>query len=48
MVKRSFEVCGITSSDPVKIRDGAFYQKCIEKAQDELDMDEDENDDPFA
>ena len=28
MVKRSFEVCGITSSDPVKIRNGTFYRKC--------------------
>ena len=49
MVRRSFEVCGITSSDPEKVRSGEFLQKCTEKAQDSLNADEDdEEDDPFA
>ena len=49
MVRRSFEVCRITSSDPEKVRSGEFFQKCMGKAQDSLNDDEDdEEDDPFA
>ena len=49
MVRRSFEVCGITSLDPEKVRSEEFFQKCMEKAQDSLNADEDdEADDPFA
>ena len=49
MVRRSFEVCGITSSDPEKVRSGEFFQKCMEKVQDSLNADkDDEKDYPFA
>ena len=49
MMRRSFEVCGITSSDPKKVRSGEFFQKCMEKAQNSLNADEDdEEDDPYA
>ena len=49
MVRRSFEVCRITSSDPEKSSSGEFFQKCMGKAQDSLNGDEDdEEDDPFA
>ena len=49
MVRRSFEVCGITSSDPEKVRSGEFFRKCMGKAQDSLDADkDDEEGDPFA
>lgn len=29
MVKRSFEVCGITSSNPERFRSGKFYELCM-------------------
>ena len=49
MVRRSLEVCGITSLDPEKVCSGEFFQKCMEKVQDSLNVDEDdEEDDPFA
>ena len=49
MVRRSFEVCGITSSDPEKVRSGEFFQKCMEKVQDSLNADKDDKeDDPSA
>ena len=48
MVKRSFDVCGITSTDKNKVRNGSFYKNCMENAskhiEDEDDIDED---DPF-
>ena len=49
MVKSSFEVCGISSSDPQKVRNGKFYKECMEKALGDLkDEDLDENEeDPF-
>ena len=49
MVKSSFEVCGISSSDPQKVRNGKFYKECMEKALGDLndeDLDESEED-PF-
>ena len=49
MVQKSFEVCGITSSDPERVRSGEFFQKCMEKAHQSLDAEDDEeNDDPFS
>ena len=49
MAKSSFEVCGISSSDPQKVRNGKFYKECMEKALGDLndeDLDESEKD-PF-
>ena len=49
MMRRSFEVGEITSSDPEKVRSVEFFQNCMEKAQDILNGEEDdEEDDPFA
>ena len=45
MVKKSFEVCGITSSDPERVRNGEFFKKCMEKAKESLDAGDDEADD---
>ena len=45
MVKSSFEVCGISSSDPQKVRNGKFYKEFMEKALGDLndeDLDESE------
>ena len=39
MFKRSFEVCGISSSDPLKVRSAFFYQQCLEKALRNLETD---------
>ena len=49
MAKSSFEACGISSSDPQKVRNGKFYKECMEKALGDLndeDLDESEED-PF-
>ena len=49
MVKSCFEVCGISSSDPQKVRNDKFYKECMEKALGDLndkDLDESEED-PF-
>ena len=49
MVKSSFEVCGISSSDPQKVKNGKFYKECMEKALGHLndeDLEESEED-PF-
>ena len=49
MVKSSFKVCGISSSEPQKIRNGMFYKECMEKAfgdWNDEDLDESEED-PF-
>ena len=32
MAKRSFDVCGITTTDNSKVRNGAFYESCMENA----------------
>ena len=46
MVKRSFDVCGITFTDKNKVRNGSFYKSCMENAfkhlEDEDDIDEDD------
>ena len=31
-VKKSFEVCGISSTDTGKVRNGDFFMQCMEKA----------------
>lgn len=46
MIKRSFKVCGITSSDPNKIRSDAFLPDFI-KMIDIIDNMEDNNDNIF-
>ena len=49
MVKRSFEVCGITITDKAKVRNGAFYKSCMENACKHLDDDAEAEDDyPFT
>ena len=49
MVKSSFEVCGISLSDPQTVRNGKFYKECMEKSLgDSKDEDLDESEeDPF-
>ena len=46
----SFDVRGITTTNPAKVRSGDFYAKCMEKAKSILDNDDsdtDTEDDPF-
>ena len=47
MVKRSFDVCGITTSDPAKVRSGSFYDKCMRNAKYVIEANELEDEDPF-
>ena len=47
MIMKSFDVCGITTTDPSEVRSGEFYSKCMEKAIIILDSDFTE-DDPFT
>jgi len=47
MIQNSFEVCGITSSDPKKVRNNEFYQRCMEKALTDLEEPEEDDEDPF-
>ena len=49
MVARSFEVCGITTTDPSKVRSGEFYEQCMSNAKTILENDatEEDDDDPF-
>ena len=46
MVAKSFEVCGITTNDPKKVRSGEFYEQCMSKTVLENEPAEDD-DDPF-
>ena len=39
MVKKSFEVCGISSTDTGKVRNGDFFKQCMEKALQNLEVD---------
>ena len=39
MIKKSFRVCGIRSSEPDKVRNGAFFKQCMEKALHNLEAD---------
>ena len=49
MVKKSFEVCGISSTDTGKVRNGDFFKQCMEKALQNLEADEgnDIDENPF-
>ena len=48
MVMKSFDVCGITTTNPEKVRIGDLYAKCMDKANSLLNDDSDESeDDPF-
>ena len=47
MVMRSFDVCGITTSDPAKVRSGSFYEKYMRNAKSLIEANELENEDPF-
>ena len=47
MVKRSFDVCGITTSDPAKVRSGSFYDKCMRNAKSVIEANELEDEDQF-
>ena len=46
MVKRSFDVCGITTTDKSMVRNGSFYEKCIANASQHLE--DDVEDDAFC
>ena len=48
MVKCSFDVCGITTSDPAKVRSGSFYDKCMRNAKRDIEANELEDEDPFG
>ena len=47
MVMRSFDVCGITTSDPAKFRSGSFYEKYMRNAKSIIEANELEDEDPF-
>ena len=47
MVMHSFDVCGITTSDPAKVRSGSFYEKCLRNAKSIIEANELEDEDPF-
>ena len=48
IVAKSFEVCGITTIDPKKVRSGEFYEQCMSKAKTLLENEPAEDDDnPF-
>ena len=49
MVMKSFDVCGITSTDPLKVRSGDFYEQCMSNTNSLLQEEEaaQETDDPF-
>ena len=43
MVSRSFDVCGITTTDSSKIQSESFYKSCVENASKHLQNDEEED-----
>ena len=49
MVKLSFDVCGITTTDKSMVRNGSLYEKCMGNACQHLedDVEDDAEDDPF-
>ena len=47
MVMCSFDVYGITSSDPAKVRRGSFYEKCMSNAKIIVEANELEDEDQF-
>ena len=40
MLMSSFDVCGITTSDPAKVRSGSFYEKCMRNAKSIMEANE--------
>ena len=40
MVKKFFQVCDISSSDPDKVRNGTFFKQCMGKALHSLEADD--------
>ena len=50
MVSKGFEVCGVTTSDPSKVKNDEFHKNIMKKVVDELRTWENEtlDDDPFA
>ena len=47
MVKRSFDVCEITTLEPAKVRSGSFYDKCMRNAKSVIEANELEDENPF-
>ena len=47
MVIRSFDVCGITTSNPAKVRSGSLNEKCMRNAKSIIEANELECEDPF-
>ena len=49
MIKRGFEVCGVTSTDPERVRNDTFYKSIMAKVQEEVKDYDNEllDDDPF-
>ena len=49
MIKRGFEVCGVTSTDAERVRNDTFYKSVMAKVQEEMKDYDNEllDDDPF-
>ena len=49
MIKKGFEVCGVTTTDPERVRNDSFYKGIMRKVQEEMNSYECElvDDDPF-
>ena len=47
IVMCSFDVSGITTSDPAKVRSRSFYEKCMRNAKGIIKANELEDDNPF-
>ena len=47
MVICSFDVYGITTSDPAKVRSGSSYEKCMRNAKSIIETNELEDEGPF-
>ena len=44
MVSQSFDVCGITTTDPSRVQSGSFCKGCMENESQDLQNDEEEDD----
>ena len=48
MIQKSFEICGITTTDPERVRSGSFCKSIMEKVREDMQkFDELLDDDPF-
>ena len=48
MIQKSFEICGITTTDPERVRSDSFYKSIMAKVREDIQkFDELVNDDPF-